>query len=138
MLTAVVLALSACGSSDRSPVVVYTPTATPTATPTPTETPTPRKVRRSHCPPDVPGCKTVRGEIIYVERVDPDGDGDLHVVVAAGSLTLPGVTAIDIAKDLRPARDPDIGDDASAAGPLETGSYGQAQIHALEFHVRRR
>ena len=86
----------------------------------------------------MPGCKTVHGEIIYVERVDPDGDGDLHVVVAAGSLTLPGVTAIDIAPELRPARDPETGDQASAAGPLETGSYGQAQIHALEFHVRRR
>ena len=119
--------------------MTQTPTATRSAIPTPTPTPRPPgKVRRSHCPSDVPGCKTVRGEIIYVERVDPDGDGDLHVVVAAGSLTLPGVTAIDIAKDLRPARDPDVGDQASAAGPLETGSYGQAQVHALEFHVVRR
>jgi hypothetical protein len=136
MLAALALALSACGSGDQ-PSVAQTPTATATPTATPTPRP-PRKVRRSHCPPDVAGCKTVRGEIIYVERVDPDGDGDLHVVVAAGSLTLPGVTAIDIAPDLRPARDPEVGDQASAAGPLETGSYGQAQIHALEFHVRRR
>jgi hypothetical protein len=134
---AVVLALSACGSSDHPPVA-QTPDATPTRTATPTPPPRPRKVRRSHCPPDVPGCKTVRGEIIYVERVDPDGDGDLHVVVAAGSLTLPGVTAIDVAKDMRPARDPRIGDQASAAGPLETGSYGQEQIAALEFTVLRR
>ena len=119
--------------------MTQTPTATRSAIPTPTPTPRPPgKVRRSHCPSDVPGCKTVRGEIIYVERVDPDGDGDLHVVVAAGSLTLPGVTAIDIAKDLRPARDPDVGDHASAAGPLETGSYGQKQIAALEFRVQRR
>jgi hypothetical protein len=131
------LALGACDSRDRSPVFSYTPTATPSPTPTATPHP-PRKVRRSHCPPDVAGCKTVRGEIIYVERVDPDGDGDLHVVVAAGSLTLPGVTAIDIAKDLRPARDPEIGDQASAAGPLATGSYGQKQIEALEFRVQRR
>jgi hypothetical protein len=136
VLAAVALALSACGSADRPPVA-QTPSATPTATPTPTPRP-PRKVRRSHCPSDVPGCKAVRGEIVYVERVDPDGDGDLHVVVAAGSLTLPGVTAIDVAKDLRPARDPDVGDQASAAGPLETGSYGQAQIAALEFRVQRR
>jgi hypothetical protein len=68
--------------------------------------------------------------------VDPDGDGDLHVVVDAGSLTLPGVTAIDVSKDLRPARDPRLGERASAAGPLATGSYGQEQIEALEFHVR--
>ena len=110
------------------------------ATPTPTATPTPapRDVRRSRCPADVPGCKAVRGTVVYVERVDPDGDGDLHVLVDAGSVTLAGMTAIDVARDLRPRRDPRIGDRVSAAGPVQTGSYGQSQIHALEFRVRRR
>jgi hypothetical protein len=109
------------------------------ATPTPTATPTPapRDVRRSRCPADVPGCRAVRGTVVYVERVDPDGDGDLHVVVDAGSVTLAGMTAIDVAPDLRPRRDPRIGDRVSAAGPVQTGSYGQSQIHALEFRVRR-
>jgi hypothetical protein len=134
---AVVLALSACGSSDQPPPVAQTPTATPTLTATPTPRPR-RDVPRSHCPDGVPGCKTVRGTIIYRELVDPDGDGDLHVIVDAGSLTLPGATVIDVAKDLRPARDPELGDRASAAGPLATGSYGQKQIEALEFRVRRR
>jgi hypothetical protein len=137
VLLAATLALSACGSSDQPPVPqteTPTPTATPTATPTPRP---PREVRRSHCPPDVAGCKTVRGTIIYRELVDPDGDGDLHVIVDAGSLTLPGMTVIDVAKDLRPARDPRLGDRASAAGPLATGSYGQEQIEALEFRVQR-
>jgi len=137
VLLAATLALSACGSSDQPPVAqTQTPTATPTATPTRTPRP-PREVRRSHCPPDVAGCKTVRGTIIYRELVDPDGDGDLHVIVDAGSLTLPGMTVIDVAKDLRPARDPRLGDRASAAGPLATGSYGQEQIEALEFRVQR-
>ena len=135
MLLAATLALSACGSSDQPPVAkTQTPTATPTAAPTPRP---PREVRRSHCPPDVAGCKTVHGTIIYRELVDPDGDGDLHVIVDAGSLTLPGMTVIDVAKDLRPARDPRLGDRASAAGPLATGSYGQEQIEALEFRVQR-
>jgi len=135
VLLAATLALSACGSSDQPPVAqTQTPTATPTAAPTPRP---PREVRRSHCPPDVAGCKTVRGTIIYRELVDPDGDGDLHVIVDAGSLTLPGMTVIDVAKDLRPARDPRLGDRASAAGPLATGSYGQEQIEALEFRVQR-
>jgi hypothetical protein len=31
-----------------------------------------------------------------------------------------------------------MGDRASAAGPVQRGSYGQSQIHALEFHARRR
>jgi hypothetical protein len=113
-------------------------TEPPGAAPTPTPTPQRRErdVRRSYCPAGVAGCKAVRGTIVYVERVDPDGDGDLHVVVDAGSHTLAGMTAIDVAPELRPRRDPRVGDRASAAGPLQTGSYGQQQIHALEFHTR--
>jgi hypothetical protein len=84
----------------------------------------------------VAGCRAVRGTVIYVERVDPDGDGDLHVVLDAGSITLPGLTAVDVAPELRPRRDPQVGDRVSAAGPVQTGSYGQSQIHALELHVR--
>jgi hypothetical protein len=106
----------------------------PAATPPPR---TPRDVRRSRCPDGVAGCRAVRGTVIYVERVDPDGDGDLHVVVDAGSITLPGMTAVDVRPGLRPRRDPKVGDRVSAAGPVQTGSYGQSQIHALEFRVRR-
>ncbi len=124
---------------DRRPAAEPRAVATPTATPTQTPTPTPRRkrdVRRSHCPADVSGCRAVRGTVVYVERVDPDGDGDLHVVVDAGSVTLAGMTAIDVRRGLRPRRDPRPGDRVSAAGPVQTGSYGQSQIHALEFHVR--
>jgi hypothetical protein len=136
VLAAVTVALAGCGSDEPPRTASATPTATPSATATPK--PKPREVRRSHCPADVAGCKATRGRIIYVERVDPDGDGDLHVVVEdSRSITLPGLTAVDVAKELRPARDPGVGDHASAAGPVQTGSYGQAQIHALEFHVRR-
>jgi hypothetical protein len=111
-----------------------TPTRTPTATPTPKPRP---DVPRAHCPAGVAGCRTTRGTVFYVERVDPDGDGDLHVVLEdRRSLSLPGITAVDVAVDLRPRRDPRIGDRVSAAGPLERGSYGQMQIHALEFHTR--
>jgi hypothetical protein len=126
-------AIAACGSAaDPAPRA-----AAPTSTPTPTPAPKPaRDVRRSHCSSGVPGCRTVRGTVVYVEHVDPDGDGDLHVVVAAGSITLPGMTSIDVAADLRPRRDPGIGDRVSAAGPVQTGSYNQSQIHALELHVR--
>ena len=31
---------------------------------------------------DVAGCASTSGRILFVERVDPDGDGDLHVVVS--------------------------------------------------------
>jgi hypothetical protein len=114
------------------------------ATPTPIETATPPPgaggspdVRRVRCPEGEPGCRAVRGTVVYVESVDPDGDGDLHVVVDGSSITLPGMTAIDVAPELRPRRDPRVGDRVSAAGPVQVGSYGQDQVHALEFRVRR-
>ena len=87
------------------------------------------------CPSGVPACAAVSGRIVLVERVDPDGDGDLHVVVTDGHVTAPGLSAIDVRKGLRPRRDPRLGDRASAAGPVQTGSYGQSQIHALRFRV---
>jgi hypothetical protein len=96
-----------------------------------------RDVRRSRCRDGVPDCRAVRGTVVFVERVDPDGDGDLHVVVDAGDVTLAGMTAIDVRPELRPRRDPRVGDRASAAGPVQAGSYGQSQIHALEFHAWR-
>ena len=96
-----------------------------------------RPFRSVRCPEGVAGCESVTGRIVFVESVDPDGDGDLHVVVADGSISLPGLTAVDVKPSLRPRRDPGIGDRASAAGPVQTGSYGQDQIHALRFRAER-
>lgn len=94
------------------------------------------KAPPSHCHPGVPECRAADGLIIYVERVDPDGDGDAHFVIAdSQSITLPGMTAIDVEQSLRPDPLPGPGDTISAAGPVQTGSYGQSQIHALELHV---
>jgi len=96
-------------------------------------------VKASHCPAGVPECAVTEGRIVDVEAVDPDGDGDAHFVVAdLQSITLPGLTAIDLEKSLRPHPLPGIGDLVSAAGPVQTGSYDQSQIHALEFHVAGR
>jgi hypothetical protein len=109
-----------------------------TATPSATVVPSPA-LRRPRCRDGIPGCASTRGTIVYVERVDPDGDGDLHVVVTdRRGVTLRGLTAIDVSRALRPRRDPRIGDEAAAMGPVQTGSYGQSQIHALTFRVRRR
>lgn len=94
------------------------------------------RVEPSRCPPEVPECAETEGRIVYVEAVDPDGDGDAHfVIVDAQSITLPGLTAIDLEKSMRPQPLPGPGDLISAAGPVQTGSYDQSQIHAIEFHV---
>ena len=130
--------LAGCGGGDAPPRAA---TPTPTPTPTPTATPRPareRRLARPRCREEVPDCRSTSGRIVYVERVDADGDGDLHVVVSdRRGVTLRGLTAIDVSKDLRPRRDPRIGERAAAMGPVQTGSYGQSQIHALVFRTRR-
>ena len=35
-------------------------------------------------------CAAVTGRVLYVEAVDPDGDGDAHYVLAGGRVTAPG------------------------------------------------
>ena len=95
-------------------------------------------LERAHCPPKLTNCKTASGRIIYVERVDPDGDGDAHFVLTSHqSITLPGLSVIDVEKSLRPHPLPVNGDRVSAAGPVYRGSYGQRQIEAIELHVAR-
>lgn len=100
------------------------------------ETVPPEMVTPSHCPTGLPSCRSAEGRIVYVERVDPDGDGDAHFVIAnRQGITLPGLTAIDVRKGLRPHPLPGPGTLVSAAGPVQTGSFGQSQIHAIELHV---
>lgn len=95
-------------------------------------------VEPSHCPAGHPACRETVGRIVYVERVDADGDGDAHFVIRdPQGITLRGLTAIDVRAGLRPHPLPGPGDLISAAGPVQTGSYGQSQIHALELHVAR-
>jgi hypothetical protein len=96
-------------------------------------------VAPARCAANRPSCRSAEGRIVFVERVDPDGDGDAHLVIAdPQGITLPGLTAIDVRAGLRPRPLPGPGDLISAAGPVQSGSYGQSQIHALELHVAGR
>jgi hypothetical protein len=91
------------------------------------------------CPAGSANCRSADGLILYVERVDPDGDGDAHFVLASDeSVTAPGITVVDVPAPLRPRPLPDPGDRLSAAGPVYRGSFGQRQIEADEVHTARR
>ena len=133
--------LAGCGGGDGPERPRASATPAPTLTPEATKTPhrpRGRPLARPPCRDGIAGCRSTSGRIVYVERVDPDGDGDLHVVVSdRRGVTLRGLTAIDVSKALRPRRDPRIGERAAAMGPVQTGSYGQSQIHALVFRTRR-
>jgi len=138
LLTAVVaIGASGCGDGGANKGVAPRPVDRPSPA-SPREAPV-DSVAPSRCPPGLPSCRSAEGRIVYVERVDPDGDGDAHfVIVDPQGITLPGLTAIDVRRGLRPNPLPGRGDLVSAAGPVQTGSYGQSQIHALELHVAAR
>ena len=91
------------------------------------------------CPVDAANCETATGTIVYVERVDPDGDGDAHFVLLDpnGGVTGPGITVVDVAAGLRPHPLPGPGAVLSAAGPVFRGSHGQRQIEADVVQVTR-
>jgi hypothetical protein len=137
-LAAAALLLGGCGDDgDGSAAPAATgPSQIATGTEKPAASARPATVDPSRCPSGHPACRATEGRIVYVERVDPDGDGDAHfVVLDPQGITLPGLTAIDVRSGLRPRPLPGVGELISAAGPVQTGSLGQSQIHALELHV---
>jgi len=112
--------------------------ATEPASPPPAPSPAEPRLRPARCPAGLSGCRVASGRILYVERVDPDGDGDAHFVLASRqAITSPGISVIDVRRDLRPKPLPGPGDRLSAAGPVQRGSYGQRQIEAVQVTVAR-
>lgn len=139
MLLALVALAGGCADEDDEAPQPPADRTTAQAPEAPGEPP-PResRLKRARCPSQLSNCEAADGEILYVERVDPDGDGDAHFVLTSNeSITLPGVSVIDVKKSLRPHPLPGVGDRISAAGPVYRGSYGQKQIEAIELHVAR-
>jgi hypothetical protein len=134
---AALAALAGCSSGDEDEPRA---TAAPAAPAEPhAATPRPKHPPPLHCPVGSGNCSAAAGRIVYVERVDPDGDGDAHfVLVSRASITGPGISVIDVRRDLRPSPLPGPGDWVSAVGPVYEGSYGQRQIEAVRLRVQRR
>jgi hypothetical protein len=93
----------------------------------------------ARCPKSASNCAASLGRVIYIESVDPDGDGDLHVVavVTKGDIvTGAGLTVFDVEKNVRPRTVPPLGATVTGAGPVYTGSHGQKQIQVTKFRVK--
>lgn len=126
-------AVAGCGGEDEPRAAPTPPSEKPAQRPSP-----PPSVDPAHCPPALANCQSASGRILYVERTDPDGDGDAHfVLLSRESITAPGITVVDVGADLRPRPLPGPGDQLSAAGPVYTGSHRQRQIQAEIVRVAR-
>ena len=117
-LTACLAALAGCGGGGDEAGPAAT-TSTTERTSTSADAPKPPEVE---CPAGAANCESASGQILYVERVDPDGDGDAHFVLASlEGITAPGISVIDVRADLRPRPLPGPGDLIAAAGPVYEG-----------------
>ena len=138
LLPLLMLFSAMAGCADEEPAPRAEP---PKAKPQKAEEPEARntELRTARCPADAaPGCRSASGRVTLVEAVDADGDGDAHLVLLSpDGVTAPGVTVVDVRRELRPRPLPRVGDRVSAAGPVFKGSYGQRQIEAVQVHVAR-
>jgi hypothetical protein len=131
---AVLALLAGCGGDTPSPP------AKPPEAKKPARAPLDRlRAKPVHCPAGAPpGCRSAYGRVLYVEAVDADGDGDAHFVLASPQgISGPGITAVDVERELRPRRLPRVGDAVAAAGPVYRGSFGQRQIQAVGLRIAR-
>jgi hypothetical protein len=133
------LAVGSCGDGEPAATQPAPTTAAPKPRAERPARPHHKRPPAPRCDPDAANCAAASGRILALESKDPDGDGDLHVILAGGSLTARGVTVLDVSRSLRPRRDPRIGDWAGGAGPVYTGSLGQHQIQVerVVFFPRR-
>ena len=131
---AALLATAGCGGQEATAGGGPSEAPTSPASPRPAGRPArdaPEPLRLARCPAAASNCRSAEGTVLYVERVDPDGDGDAHfVLLSPDSVTGPGLSVIDVERGLRPHPLPGPGDRVSAAGPVYRGHYGQRQIQA--------
>jgi hypothetical protein len=78
---------------------------------------------------DKPFCVRVAGRVVWIQKKDPDGDGDRHLIVM--SRLRPHI--IKLSRDLPPVRLPRIGSEVEAVGWVELGASGHAEVNALDY-----
>lgn len=79
-------------------------------------------------------CARVRGRVVWVERTDPDGDGDRHLLVVSQLDT----RIVKLAADFRVGRLPALGSEVTATGPVVPGGSGRPEIRTERFEVKGR
>jgi hypothetical protein len=79
-------------------------------------------------------CRPVDGRIVYIQRVDSDGDGDLHLLlISRQSVSAPGFTMLKINARLREGMDPGIGRWVSAVGMEFDAEHGERSVDVIRW-----
>ena len=83
-----------------------------------------------------PRCRSSTGRVIYLQRHDPDGGGDLHVVILTGrGVTFPMASVMKFRRGNRPRPAVGIGDWVSARGYMLRGSHGSNDLVVLKYRI---
>ena len=76
-------------------------------------------------------CARVRGRVVYVQRSDPDGDGDAHAVVVAGARPVVVKFRAPAGRPETPQRAlPRLGQRIEVDGTVSGGRYGVRVVEA--------
>jgi hypothetical protein len=79
--------------------------------------------------PDYRRCVHVKGRVLWIQKRDPDGDGDRHVIVV--SRLHPRI--VNLRRELGVGSLPRIGARVDAVGWLAVGASGHEEIEALSY-----
>jgi hypothetical protein len=84
--------------------------------------------------PSYETCGAVGGRVVYVQGVDPDGDGDMHVaLLSRQSLTYPAISVVKFERRVRPPHAPAIGSWMTAVGERYTGTHDDRNLRVERY-----
>src|SRR4051794_35578157 len=77
-------------------------------------------------------CHHVSGRVLYVDRSDSDGDGDVHLFLSSrASVPGPGMSVAKTPREARPASIPGFGDWVEALGYVYRGDHGERLLDGV-------
>jgi hypothetical protein len=84
------------------------------------------------------GCAVAQGRVVYIQRHDPDGGGDLHVILASGqSVSFPMLSIVKFQRGKHPHPPIGWGDWVSARGYLMRGSHQKEAVVTIDYRIAR-
>jgi hypothetical protein len=87
--------------------------------------------RASAAPRDRTTCARIAGRVVWIQKHDPDGDGDRHLIVV--SRLRPRI--VKVPTDLPLRHLPRLGSRVQATGWIVVGASGHAEVDPLVLHA---